>query len=1191
MDRETQESWLTPTALVDFVDALRLDGYNIGVAQFIAAQDLLLLLVSRGENLHNPQRMLSLLGPLLCSTPAEQEKFPRQFMRWAEQRQFAVQGQAIVKTQSMDDALTGIARRGLRWEWTLFVGVIVALLAAAWYFWGAFIQQEITGRMPYIPPISGVDLPKIPDEAVPMLQIGGVAIGLLIVAGLTWAAWWRMTASQFLERRQSQALPDLQQVSIRVSDDSIHPSLLFLKLARLFRQRVETTSLELDADKTIVQSLAQGGWLTPQFVHRLVPPEYLVLLDRRSRNDHLAQFVEGMVNRLREHGVFITLYTFDGDPRLCFPADGKGAPQPLPKLAARHENMRLLVFAETEAFLNPVSGQVAPWARLFQRWTQRAVVTPEPADFWGGREQTLNDQVTLLPMTAEGLQSFLRIVNEEVHPDPISADADGALPPALQDRPQRWIERDAPPLEQVDTLLVDLRTYLGDAGYIWLTACAVYPELHWPITVYLGETLRDEAGSPLIEPRRLADLARLPWLRLGKIPDWLRQRLLEDLPATQEGEVRAALEALLVTAVQGRGAALDLDIARQRRDWTSRLARPLLRLLQRQAPAESPVQDYVFLDFMLQRFNLAVRVPDALRRQLLTKVGQQAGWKILLQWVGINLVISFASTILYLQLGSSNTERIISSVCLFLWSLLSGFLQWWFLRRFWKLNLLLWIGTNLIVASACDVIIMLNTSYNFIAYFFPYGLAVLGLAGILQTNLFEKSEAASARRWLIACFVAGIINTILRVFLTAQDSFPFTFVLYVPMSVAGSITFGVISGWGLLLSRTQKKFSTLSVDRFSWIMGNALASSIGALIAVIEIYLFFQLLPSDFASSGLGTGLVLTAWLITLIYGQSIQLCSFSYSFPRRWFWISSFSLALTGIIYSLAIDSGFLLSKDIWPYGILTGIFLGFVQSFVWRQSDLKPFVLLVWFLCTLLGVTTTFVLFQNLPSILNNDITKDTIEKVAIISLVFIPYGIITALPLIPMLREALRLQQSDWALQVIASLAKAGVPGRAAAVYLRAHWTPIRFKKLRRGEVVSGDAGIYLNNKLYSTISAPDEPYLLCLVTIEAKKLEMGATKARSVLGMLEAWQAGFAVHRLLTGASYHPAVSRLLALPLHASRENLRLAQRLMLEVAGAGSSIRRLPLYPWPQEVGFRLTRRELSAPASAPQAAKQSSVE
>lgn len=1172
MDHETPENvserWLTPQALLDFVEELRQDGYNIGTAEFIAAQDLLFLLLARGENLENPQRMAGLLGPLLCSTPAEQVKFPQQFIRWAEQRQAVLLGQAKTKPETLNEALNVVSRRGLRWEWALFVGVVVVLIVSAWYFLRTSGQPGPNVAIPASPII------QIYEEAVSLLNIAVVAIGLLIFAGAAWWAWWRMTASQFLARRQSNSTPDIQQVAIHAATDAVHPSLLFLKLARLFRERVETSAPELNVPQTIAQSLQKGGWLSPVYASRRVPPEYLVLIDRRSGSDHLAQFVEGMVNRLCEHGVFITLYSFDGDPRVCFPAKGKSRGQSLRELAAQHENMRLLVFSETTGLLSPVNGKVAPWAHLFQRWTQRAVVTPEPRDFWGPREQEVGGQFTVLPMTPAGMETFLFILNGQLHPEEVSGQADGALPSALQDRPQRWIERDVPPLEQVDALLAELRAYLGKAGYLWLAAGAVYPELHWPITVYLGETLRDEDGSPLLEARRLIDLARLPWFRYGSIPDWLRERLIDDLSGEQQSEIRAALEALLVTAVQGRGEAYDLEIARRRRDWTSRLARPLLHLLTRQASLESPVQDHVFLDFMLQRLNLAVRVPEALRRQLFTKTQGQPGWKILSQWVSIHLIVAVASVIFYLQ-GSSKTQMDVFLGMLIILSLLTGLAQWLFLRRFWKLNGIVWICASGIAAFIIGLAYyVVFSAYK--EYYFYFGLLPLLISGIWQARLLSRAHISSAYLWMIVNVIAGVINTIGALFFTFQSE-SLTLISYILLTLGESISYSLMTGWVLLTFFYQKDLIKVSLNRLIWILNSAVSFCVGLLSAaffmIFVLFLIFSPIFSDSTNNNLAFSsfFMLTILTTVISYTQSIQLRNFSFALSNRWFWISSLVFFLASIINFLGTINEYISSQDSLAYAVIAGILSGIGQAFVWRQSGLKPFSLLIWFLCASLGWIATFLSLQSL-TYLSIPNTPNTILLEFLFSATL--YGILTAFPLIPMLREALRLQQSEWALEVIANLAKAGPQGRSASIFLRSHWVPIRFKKLRNDQAIHTDTGIYLNANTYSLHTSPQDPYLLGLVAREAKQMEQGRAQSDSIAGQLKAWQTGFSIYQSLTGSSYHPAMARLLTLSPDDSRENLALAKQLMFEVAGPQSRLRRMPLYPWSQEILFWLTRRK-----------------
>jgi uncharacterized protein with von Willebrand factor type A (vWA) domain len=63
---------------------LRESGYRIGVSQYIAVQDLLMALANQGELPDNPERLRTLLAPILCSSPTEQEDFQYRFDDWVE---------------------------------------------------------------------------------------------------------------------------------------------------------------------------------------------------------------------------------------------------------------------------------------------------------------------------------------------------------------------------------------------------------------------------------------------------------------------------------------------------------------------------------------------------------------------------------------------------------------------------------------------------------------------------------------------------------------------------------------------------------------------------------------------------------------------------------------------------------------------------------------------------------------------------------------------------------------------------------------------------------------------------------------------------------------------------------------------------------------------------------------------------
>ena len=71
--------WLDPDDLIAFIDILRLNDYNIGISQYIAAQDLIIILISQDETFDSPESLRSLLAPIFCSSATEQAEFQQHF--------------------------------------------------------------------------------------------------------------------------------------------------------------------------------------------------------------------------------------------------------------------------------------------------------------------------------------------------------------------------------------------------------------------------------------------------------------------------------------------------------------------------------------------------------------------------------------------------------------------------------------------------------------------------------------------------------------------------------------------------------------------------------------------------------------------------------------------------------------------------------------------------------------------------------------------------------------------------------------------------------------------------------------------------------------------------------------------------------------------------------------------------------
>lgn len=68
--------------LIEFLNELRGVGFDVSTQQYIAAQDLLIALAANGHLPEDPRSLRTLLAPVVCSTPREQESFYRYFDRW-----------------------------------------------------------------------------------------------------------------------------------------------------------------------------------------------------------------------------------------------------------------------------------------------------------------------------------------------------------------------------------------------------------------------------------------------------------------------------------------------------------------------------------------------------------------------------------------------------------------------------------------------------------------------------------------------------------------------------------------------------------------------------------------------------------------------------------------------------------------------------------------------------------------------------------------------------------------------------------------------------------------------------------------------------------------------------------------------------------------------------------------------------
>src|SRR5262249_17384677 len=145
---------------------------------------------------------------------------------------------------------------------------------------------------------------------------------------------------------------------------------------------------------------------------------------------------------------------------------------------------------------------------------------------WARRERILADEgFVVLPATEAGFRTFADIAGDWRLERMFPAAYARAYPAMLADEPLRWLDRNAPADGNVEKLIGGLRGYLGPQGFSWLCAIAVYPQISWPLSLYLAKN-GDGAENNEQRLALVPVLARLPWLRYGFMPDWLRRTLI-----------------------------------------------------------------------------------------------------------------------------------------------------------------------------------------------------------------------------------------------------------------------------------------------------------------------------------------------------------------------------------------------------------------------------------------------------------------------------------------------------------------------------------------------------------------------------------------------------------------------------------------------------------------------------------------
>jgi len=294
------------------------------------------------------------------------------------------------------------------------------------------------------------------------------------------------------------------------------------------------------------------------------------------------------------------------------------------------------VFFSSEMPIASPTQSLADLANAFSVWNDRAILTPIPIASWGARERTLAGQFVVLPATTEALQALIEFFGGAES----TADHD-----SVSHSPTS-LEAQIPASELVGFLRRDL-----DPGvFLWVCACAVYPELHWDLTLHFASL--PCMPTNLVTEANLLRLVGLPWFRVGFIPDELRWELIQQLKPDQERDVRRAIIGLLDTNPADEGSfasdtqLLQIAVSRYRVAKSRKERRASRELLQR-ATVSGSYGEYVALRSLesIQTSPLDFLLPRQLRR-----VFYRNGLSVL----GLRTIVRLVLTLTIVTIGFSS---------------------------------------------------------------------------------------------------------------------------------------------------------------------------------------------------------------------------------------------------------------------------------------------------------------------------------------------------------------------------------------------------------------------------------------------------------------------------------------------------------------------------------------------------------
>ncbi|MEL7319630.1 MAG: hypothetical protein AAFN04_13440 [Pseudomonadota bacterium] len=512
----------------------------------------------------------------------------------------------------------------LRKWWPALALLAVAAVGLAWvvlepYLFGVdgtaggATQDPVPTGQPASPDIK-LQLEQEPERLFDPWRLAGLQLIPIAIAALylLWRARRLMQLRNAFEPRDDNAITLEHKADLEAffSDRAMRKDVRRLGLHRL------SLGDRINSIQSVRETVRAGGLPTIAFADVPRTPAYIVIIERESHADHLTVLARAFVDRMKQEDVTFWHYEFFGSPETLIEIDGpnSGRRVRLTEVLAHHSGANVLLCME-RFDLERFDKRLA-WLKALGRSLLPSVFDPDRSAPLTDRLAHGEDrEVLVFPFSPDGLERYANYVqssgdDRKLSPDgPVPFD----LPAALAEDRAKVLSAAHPGEVFAGYLSAQLASWLGPDTLAWLRGLAVFPYVNPAFTLHLGKNLKHKNNDALLTPDRFFKLVRLPWLRAGSFPEWVRRELYAGFE--QEGEagevrleeVRDAIQQFLLQSElkdkDGKGVEITAKSREDLADWL-------------EANPESRLHDTLLMEAMRGRkpSDLAIEASENIRK-------------------------------------------------------------------------------------------------------------------------------------------------------------------------------------------------------------------------------------------------------------------------------------------------------------------------------------------------------------------------------------------------------------------------------------------------------------------------------------------------------------------------------------------------------------------------------------------------